>query len=77
MQKKKEKYKINHLPDFDTVEFRGAVRDLQKLIDGNTITEASVSTLSGIVTQLTLVRDNHVNTLISWLKQDYILEDED
>jgi len=77
MQKKKEKYKINNLPEFDTVEFRGAIRDLQKLVDGNTITESSLATLSSIVTQLTLVRDNHVNTLISWLKQDYILEDED
>lgn len=77
MQKKKEKYKINNLPEFDLVEFRGAVRDLNRLVEGNTITENSVSILSNVITQLTLVRDNHVNTLINWLKQEYILDDED
>mgnify|MGYP001195340408 CR=1 FL=1 len=77
MQKKKEKYKINKLTEFDTVEFRGAIRDLEKILKDNTISESSVSSLNSIITQLSLVRDNHVNSLISWLKQDYILEDED
>ena len=44
---------------------------------GNLITEDSVKALTNIISQLTLVRDKHVDALLNWLKQEYVLDDDD
>ncbi len=76
MEKKKDKYKLNQLTEFDTVEYRNAVQQLDKLIEEGTVTESSIKVLNNIINMLTIIRDKHINLLISWLKQDYILDDE-
>ena len=75
MRKKKEKYKVNRLEEFDIEEFRDVIKNLEKLLTEKVITEDNVKTLTNTIGQLTLIRDKHVDTLISWLKQDYILDD--
>ena len=69
MRKKKEKYKVNRLEEFDVI------KNLEKLLTEKVITEDNVKTLTNTIGQLTLLRDKHVDALISWLKQDYILDD--
>tara|TARA_R110001583_G_scaffold9651_1_gene45470 strand:- start:13531 stop:13758 length:228 start_codon:yes stop_codon:yes gene_type:complete len=75
MRKKKEKYKVNRLEEFDIEEFRDVIKNLEKLLTEKVITEDNVKTLTNTIGQLTLLRDKHVDALISWLKQDYILDD--
>ena len=77
MDKKKEKYKVNQLPEFDLVEYRNSIQQLEKLIEGQVISESSIKVLSNIVSMLTLIKDKHLNVLISWLKQDYVLDEND
>jgi|1_EtaG_2_1085319.scaffolds.fasta_scaffold55606_1 hypothetical protein len=77
MERKKKKYKVNQLTEFDAVEYADVLLNLRKLLDSNMITEDSVKSLTNIISQLTLVRDKHVDALLNWLKQEYVLEDED
>ena len=77
MDKKKDKYKVNQLPEFDLVEYRNSIQQLEKLIEGQVISESSIKVLSNIVSMLTLIKDKHLNVLISWLKQDYVLDEND
>tara|TARA_R110000744_G_scaffold287224_2_gene398432 strand:+ start:1010 stop:1237 length:228 start_codon:yes stop_codon:yes gene_type:complete len=75
MRKKREKYKVNRLEEFDIEEFRDVVKNIEKLLTESVITEDTTKVLTNTICQLTLIRDKHVDTLISWLKQDYILDD--
>jgi hypothetical protein len=75
MRKKKEKYKVNRLEEFDIEEFRDVMKNLDKLVTENVITEDTAKVLTNTIGQLTLIRDKHIDALISWLKQDYILDD--
>lgn len=75
MRKKKEKYKVNRLEEFDIEEFRDVMKNLEKLVTENVITEDTAKVLTNTIGQLTLIRDKHIDALISWLKQDYILDD--
>jgi len=75
MRKKKEKYKVNRLEEFDIEEFRDVIKNLDKLVTENVITEDTAKVLTNTIGQLTLIRDKHIDALISWLKQDYILDD--
>tara|TARA_R110000824_G_scaffold352660_1_gene539722 strand:- start:725 stop:958 length:234 start_codon:yes stop_codon:yes gene_type:complete len=77
MERRKKKYKVNQLTEFDIVEYRDVLLNIEKLIKSNTITEGSVKSLTNIISQLTLVRDKHVDALLNWLKQEYVLEDDD
>tara|TARA_R110000765_G_scaffold412698_1_gene512439 strand:- start:175 stop:402 length:228 start_codon:yes stop_codon:yes gene_type:complete len=75
MRKKKEKYKVNRLEEFDIEEFRDVMKNLDKLVTENVITEDTAKVLTNTIGQLTIIRDKHIDALISWLKQDYILDD--
>lgn len=75
MRKKDDPYKVNHLVEFDIEEFRDVTRNLKKIQDEGVVTEDSVRVLTTIISQLTHVRDKHVDCLINWLKQDYVLDD--
>ena len=77
MERRKKKYKVNQLTEFDIVEYRDVLLNIEKLIKSNTITEGSVKALTNIISQLTLVRDKHVDALLNWLKQEYVLDDDD
>jgi len=76
MERRKKKYKVNQLTEFDSIEYRDVLLNIQKLLDKNIITEESVKALTNIISQLTMVRDKHVDALLNWLKQEYVLEDE-
>ena len=75
MERKKDKYSVNELTEFDTIEYQDVLIKLGKLGEDGLITEESVKSLTNIISQLTLVRDGHVDALLNWLKQDYVLDD--
>ena len=75
MERKKEKYRVNKLTEFDSVEYRDVLLNIEKLLSNGKITEESVKALTNVISQLTLIRDKHVDALLNWLKQDYVLDD--
>ena len=77
MERKKKKYKVNQLTEFDTIEYQDVLLNIERLVKDNLISEDSVKALTNIISQLTLVRDKHVDALLNWLKQEYVLTDDD
>ena len=75
MERKKEKYRVNKLTEFDSVEYGAVLLNIEKLLSNGKITEESVKALTNVISQLTLIRDKHVDALLNWLKQDYVLDD--
>jgi hypothetical protein len=76
MEKKRDKItKINSLPSNDKEDLRYLIRVLSEFEEKETISEGSVRELDNVISQLTNMRSKHVFSLMSWLKQEYVLDD--
>lgn len=74
--KKKEKIikKLNELQDSDIEKIDYILSELKSLKYKKEVTEKSIKTLTTIILALSHMRNEHVDYLVSWLKQNYLLE---
>ena len=79
MEHKRHKIsKINSLPSNDREDIVYLIRVLTEFKDKDLITEGSVKELDNIISQLITMRSKHVFSILSWLKQEYMVgEDKD
>ena len=79
MEHKRNKIsKINSLPSNDREDIVYLIRVLTEFKDKDLITEGSVKELDNIISQLITMRSKHVFSILSWLKQEYMIgEDKD
>jgi|10_taG_2_1085330.scaffolds.fasta_scaffold08066_4 hypothetical protein len=68
--------KLNELQSEDIERLEYVITELKSVIYNKKITEKTLRDITQIVQILTFTRNEHSDSLITWLKQGYILDED-